>query len=150
MNEIDTHLSSYATQTDDAIELRLGADLTHLPIIRSMAGNVATRADFDMDTIADLRLAVDEACSALIRAARSEGTLVCRFAVVDEVLRFTGAVPSAVDEPPSTGTFGWQVLSTLTDSTNSWIDSDTVGAVPWLYVELTKANPVSSNPVSSG
>lgn len=150
MNEIDTHLSSYATQADDAIELRLGADLTHLPIIRSMAGNVATRADFDMDTIADLRLAVDEACSALIRAAREEGTLVCRFAVVDEVLRFTGAVPSAVTEPPSSGTFGWQVLTTLTDSTKSWIDADTAGAIPWLYVELAKANPVSSNPVSSG
>lgn len=150
MNEIDTHLSSYATQADDAIELRLGADLTHLPIIRSMAGNVATRADFDMDTIADLRLAVDEACSALIRAAREEGTLVCRFAVADEVLHFSGAVPSAVAEPPSSGSFGWQVLTTLTDSTKSWINSDTDGAIPWLHVELTKANPVSSNPVSSG
>lgn len=150
MDEIDTDSSSYATHTGGPMELRLGADYTHLPIIRSMAGNVATRADFDMDSIADLRLAVDEACSTLINAAREDGTLVCRFSVGDAVLRFNATVPSAVAEEPSTGTFGWQVLTTLTDSVCSWIDTDTIGSVPWLYLELTKANPLADRSVNGG
>jgi serine/threonine-protein kinase RsbW len=50
----------------EEIELRIGAVLTNLPIIRSLAASIAMRADFDLDSIADLRLAVDEACSTLI------------------------------------------------------------------------------------
>lgn len=139
MNDIDTRLSSNAIETNDAIELRLGADLTHLPIIRSVAGNVASRVDFDLDAIADLRLAVDEACSALIRAAHADGMLVCWFTVTDDVLYCTGAVPTALAEPPSTGTFGWHVLSTLTDSVRSWIETETLGGVSWLHIQLTKS-----------
>jgi len=150
VDEIDTDSSSYATHTGGPMELRLGADYTHLPTIRSMAGNVATRADFDMDTIADLRIAVDEACATLLNAARPDGTLVCRFSVGDSVLRFTAAVQTSATEAPGTGTFGWQVLTTLTDSVRYWIDSDTVGAVPWLHVELTKANPLAGGSVNGG
>lgn len=148
MDEIDTDSSSDATRTGGPMELRLGADYGHLPIIRSMAGNVATRADFDMDTIADLRLAVDEACSTLINSARDDATLVCRFSVEDAVVRFNAAVPTVLAEEPSTGTFGWQVLTTLTDSVRSWIERDTGSSVPWLYFELTRANPLVDRSVS--
>lgn len=139
MNDIDTRPSSYATETSDAIELRLGADLAHLPIIRSVVGNVATRMDFDLDTIADLRLAVDEACTVLIRAGHPNGMLVCWFSVADEVLRCQAAVPTTLAEPPSAGTFGWHVLNTLTDSARSWIETESLGGVPWLHIELTKS-----------
>lgn len=148
MDEIDTDSSADATRIGGPMELRLDADYSHLPIIRSMAGNVATRADFDVDTIADLRLAVDEACSTLINAARDEATLVCRFSVEDAVLRFNAAVPTVLAEEPSSGTFGWQVLRTLTDSVHSWIETAAGGNVPWLYLELTKANPLVDRSVS--
>src|SRR2546423_3530913 len=48
---------SPAEHDPNSIELRLAARLEHLPIIRSVAANLAIRADFDLDSIADLKLA---------------------------------------------------------------------------------------------
>ena len=83
------------------IELRLGAELTNLPIIRSLTSSIAMRADFDLDAIADLKLAVDEACSTLITRATPEATLRCRFRVSKDEIRFVVSIPSASDAKPS-------------------------------------------------
>jgi serine/threonine-protein kinase RsbW len=126
----------------DDIELRLGADLVHLPLIRSLASSIAMRADFDLDMIADLKLAVDEACSTLITRAVPETRMVCQFALDKGELRFTASVVSASDTLPSTSSFGWQVLTTLTDSASSWIEGHTGnGQASWVYVELAKRRP---------
>jgi len=106
------------------IELWLGADLVHLPIVRSVVATIATRADFDLDAIADLRLAVDEACSTLITRAIPGTTMRCRFTVSDEELRFTGTVKSATDSKPSTKSFGWRVLTTLTDAVDARVTTN--------------------------
>ena len=106
------------------IELRLGADLVHLPIVRSVVATIATRADFDLDAIADLRLAVDEACSTLITRAIPGSTMRCRFTVSDDELRFVGTVWSDTDSTPSTKSFGWRVLTTLTDSVDARVSSN--------------------------
>jgi serine/threonine-protein kinase RsbW len=106
------------------IELWLGADLVHLPIVRSVVATIATRADFDLDAIADLRLAVDEACSTLITRAIPGSTMRCRFTVSDEELRFIGTVHSTSETTPSTKSFGWRVLTTLTDSVDSRVTSN--------------------------
>lgn len=140
MSETEIEPPAQRTYRHEPIELRIRADLTHLPVIRSVVGSVAAQADFDLDTIADLRLAVDEACSTLIDAARGESTLVCRFSVDDDVvLRFDGAVPSARPEPPSTGSFGWQILTTLTSSAATWLERDNPHGDSWLHIEITKA-----------
>lgn len=141
MTDIETTLSTHNTRPADAIEMRLRADLTHLPIIRSVAANVATKADLDLDTIADLRLAVDEACSTLIGAAPPQSMLVCEFGLAERGVRFDGAVPSTGGEPPSTGSFGWQVLQTLTDSARTWIDAENTDGAAWLHIELTMGKP---------
>ncbi|HVV11421.1 ATP-binding protein [Amycolatopsis sp.] len=106
------------------IELRLGADLGHLPIVRSVVATIATRADFDLDAIADLRLAVDEACSTLITRAVPGSTMRCRFTVTGDELTFTGTVHSESDSAPSTKSFGWKVLTTLTDSVDTRVTSN--------------------------
>ncbi|GHF59547.1 serine/threonine-protein kinase RsbW [Amycolatopsis bartoniae] len=103
------------------IELWLGADLVHLPIVRSVVATIATRADFDLDAIADLRLAVDEACSTLITRAVPGSSMRCRFTVSDDELRFTGTVHSESGSSPSTKSFGWRVLTTLTDSVDTHV-----------------------------
>jgi serine/threonine-protein kinase RsbW len=128
-----------AIGAQDDIELRLGADLVHLPIIRSVAANIATRADFDLDSIADLRLAVDEACSTLITMSVPGTTMACRFVINGDEFRFTGIGVSAKDAVPSTGTFGWRVLTTLTDSAEAWSASNGDGYL--LHVELAKRKP---------
>ncbi|WP_199430861.1 ATP-binding protein [Qaidamihabitans albus] len=133
---------SHDVGVQDDIELRLGASLVHLPIIRSVAANIAIRADFDLDAIADLRLAVDEACSTLITRSAPESTMVCRFTINAHELRFTGTVTSDGDEAPSTGSFGWRVLTTLADAADSWVEPSTMnGHANLIHIELTKRKP---------
>ena len=57
MTETKPPTSSIGAQDD--IELRLGASLVHLPIIRSVAASIAMRVDFDLDSIADLPTDID-------------------------------------------------------------------------------------------
>lgn len=113
--------------TADDIELRLGAQAANLPIVRSLAATVAIRADFDLDSIADLKLAVDEACSTLIARAAPGSTLVCRFTVAPDEIRFAVRAPSTSDRAQDTNSFGWQVLTTLTDHAATWVDGKADG-----------------------
>lgn len=106
----------------DEIELRLGAELTNLPIIRSLTSSIAMRADFDLDAIADLKLAVDEACSTLITRAAPDASLRCVFKVSKDEIRFVVSIRSTSDAKPSNDTFGWRVLTTLTDHADSWVE----------------------------
>jgi serine/threonine-protein kinase RsbW len=122
------------------IELRLSADLVNLPIVRSVVATIATRADFDLDTIADLRLAVDEACSTLITRAVPGTIMSCRFTVPGDTLCFVGTVQSATGTEPSTRSFGWRVLSTLTDTVQSRVSSN--GQSYRLNIELAKRRVV--------
>lgn len=123
-------------QDPDGIELRLSARLEHLPIIRSLAATLAIRADFDLDSIADLKLAVDEACSTLITRAVPGSTLTCQFIVRADEIRFAAAVSSTSDEEPRRDSFGWRVLTTLTDHAESWVDQ---GGPDYLVrIEITK------------
>jgi len=120
----------------DQIELRLGAELTNLPIIRSLTSSIAMRADFDLDAIADLKLAVDEACSTLITRAVPDAALRCTFTVRKDEIRFVVSIRSSSDTKPSSDSFGWRVLTTLTDHANSWVEPD--GEQHLVHIEVAK------------
>jgi len=125
----------------EEIELRIAAVLTNLPIIRSLAASIAMRADFDLDSIADLRLAVDEACSTLITQGAANSTLRCNFQVSADEIRFVVTVPSTSDVKPSSDSFGWRVLTTLTDHTATWVDGpdpDDAESPHLVHIELAK------------
>ena len=127
---------THNTMQVNDLELRFRAQLDQLPIIRAIAGTIATQADFDLDAIADFRLAVDETCSILITNASSEGAMVCHFLIDSDELRFTGSVPTATGVPPEANVFGWQVNTTRTDSARSWITRNGHGET--VHVELAK------------
>jgi serine/threonine-protein kinase RsbW len=120
----------------DEIELRLGAELTNLPIIRSLTSSIAMRADFDLDAIADLKLAVDEACSTLITRAAPNAALSCTFKVRKDEIRFVVNIRSTSDDRPSSDSFGWRVLTTLTDHADSWVEPD--GGQHLVHIEVAK------------
>lgn len=126
------------------IQLRLAADLVNLPIVRSVVATIATMADFDLDAIADLRLAVDEACSTLITRAVPGTVMSCRLSVAGNSLCFVGTVESATGTEPSTKSFGWRVLTTLTDLVNSRVSSN--GRHHRLDIELAKRRVVLEVP----
>lgn len=132
----------HAVQTDlDVIELRLGAVLEHLPIIRSLAASIAMRADFDLDAIADFKLAVDEACSMVITRAVHTTTLVCTFSLSKEEIRFTTEARSTSNVQPDSDSFGWRVLTTLTDYVAARITESNAadnGTGYLVHIELAK------------
>ena len=98
------------------VEVRTSATAALIPTIRAVASDLAARADFDLDAISDLRMAVDEACATLAAAADPSAQLKCRFLVRPERIRVHAQVQSAKpDTVLSTDTFGWRVLQTLAD-----------------------------------
>lgn len=58
-----------------AVELHVAARLENLAMLRTLVGAIGTYEDLDFDAVADLRLAVDEVCTRLIRSATPDATL---------------------------------------------------------------------------
>jgi serine/threonine-protein kinase RsbW len=115
------------------VEVRVHADPALIPSVRAVAADLAARADFDLDAVSDLRMAVDEACSALVPLASAGGQLRCGFTVIDGRVAVVARVP--VDRPTSLrqDTFGWRVLDTLTDVAEV-LDRDPA----WIGIRLLK------------
>lgn len=104
------------------IEIRVAARLESLAAIRSVVTALGALEDLDLDAIADLRLAVDEACTRLIRSAAPDASLLLKVEPkVAEVLvsASTQCVEEDVLRP---GTFSWHVISSLTDDLQTFHD----------------------------
>lgn len=115
------------------IEVRVHADPALIPSVRAVAADLAARADFDLDAVSDLRMAVDEACSALLPLAAAGGQLRCGFTVVDGRIGVVARVPLEGPSALRQDTFGWRVLDTLTDIAEV-LDRDP----EWLGIRLVK------------
>lgn len=117
------------------VEVRVHADPALIPSVRAVAADLAARADFDLDAVSDLRMAVDEACSALVPLAVAGGQLRCGFTVLGATIDVVCRVPVAAGTTLRQDTFGWRVLTTLTDAAEV-LDGD--GGSGWLGVRLRK------------
>jgi serine/threonine-protein kinase RsbW len=104
---------------DNVLELRVPADAAQLAVPRTVAETVAGRQDLDRDTVADIKLATDEACATLIAVALPRSTLACGFEVSADSLTVSASTTVAAEGMPDTGEFGWYVLEMLTDSVDA-------------------------------
>ena len=121
------------------VEIRTSASAALIPTIRAVASDLAARADFDLDAIADLRMAVDEACSTLVDVAAPSAQLRCRFLVHSERIQVLAEVQAdRVDAAVSTETFGWRVLQTLADVVSVHHSPDPAGNGPTVGIRLDK------------
>ena len=128
-----------ATPAASEVEVRVPAEAAQLAVLRAVVGDLAMRADYDVDSIADLRLAVDEACSSLVRLADSDATLVCRFHTAEDHLSVVAEVVSADKFGPRKDTFSWRVLSALADTVSSSVESDpAANGSNLVRIQLTK------------
>lgn len=109
------------------VEVRLPADLAQLFVLRSLAATLAIRQEFSLDGVEDVKLAVDEMCSAVTIRARTGAGLVCRFGARDGRVEVAVTTVADTDEPISRDTFGWFVLTALTDSVSSWTEPEPAG-----------------------
>ncbi|WP_156758170.1 ATP-binding protein [Actinokineospora pegani] len=138
--EVSEDAAGFAPAVDDRIRLRLAADLANLPVVRSVAGTVAAIADHDIDAISDLKLAVDEVCSTLITRAAPGAALECSFASTGDEVCFEGAVTVRGEQQArvDTSSFGWRVLTTLTDRVDTWAGPGPEG-LPTLHIWIARA-----------
>lgn len=107
------------------VEVRVPATAVHLPIVRTLTADLAARLDFNLDEVADLRMAVDEACSGLVARAASPTDLRCAFKMESDRLWIQASARTEDGAPPAKDTFGWRVLSALVDSVDAEGESKT-------------------------
>jgi serine/threonine-protein kinase RsbW len=123
-----------AGQVGDVIELSLPVAADLLVVVRLTAAAVASRAEFNVEDIEDLRLAVDELCLPLVRSA-PEGRLVLRFIRTADSVEITACVdgpeasggPDAASHDPEDA-LSAQILDALVDE-HGW---DGTGSRCWL------------------
>lgn len=119
---------SGGTRTSAAVELRIAAQLENLAVLRTVVGAVGTFSDLDFDAVADLRLAVDEACTRLIRSATPGATLVVVVDPRDDVVVVEASTTCDTDDVVTEGSFSWHVLSSLTDDVQTFQESSRNGS----------------------
>lgn len=106
------------------LDIRFPAEARQLFLLRSALGGVATAQDFDLDEIADLRMAVDEIASTLLRLADNGSTFRCEFRVTGDRLDIHAAATASAGTGVDRGDFGWHVLTSLTDAVRTWNTRD--------------------------
>jgi serine/threonine-protein kinase RsbW len=116
--------SNPPNRAERSVEIRVAARLENLAVVRTLVAAVAAFEDLDFDVVADLRLAVDEACTALIRASTPDSSLHLTVDPGEEAVVVTASTTctgALVVEP---GSFSWHVLSSLTDEVKTFTDGD--------------------------
>lgn len=110
-----------------AVELRVAAQLENLAMLRTLIGAVGTFSDLNFDAVADLRLAVDEACTRLIRSAVPGAALVVVVDPREDVVVVEASTECDCDDVVTPGSFSWHVLSSLTDDVATFRDGQAAG-----------------------
>jgi anti-sigma regulatory factor (Ser/Thr protein kinase) len=135
----DVNNSDHAhARSPRAVEVRVSAQLENLAVVRTLIAAVGTFEDLNLDAVADLRLAVDEACTRLIRSASAEATLVL---VIDprpaEVI-IDVSTTSEAEDILTPGSFSWHVLTSLTDDVRTFRDGAELNGVgPVFGISMT-------------
>ncbi|MDQ4010478.1 MAG: ATP-binding protein [Actinomycetota bacterium] len=97
------------------VVMQVTAMASELPPLRLVAADLAARADFDLDTVEDLRLAVDEAAAELVGVAAADAVLTCTLWLDAAQMEVTVSVPAKSGAHVRQNSFGWRVLTTLVD-----------------------------------
>lgn len=110
--------SATAGATDtivSVVELIVPARVDRLPIVRALVENVLLTDDFGLDTVADLKVGVDESCTELIAladAAAASLTVVVTTAPQHVRIEVCCEVGDSTVDVTS---FGWYVIECVAD-----------------------------------
>lgn len=109
----------------DVVQLDVPASAGYISVVRSASTGLAARVDLGLDRIEDLRVAVDETCTMLVRGGADDpdpGTLLCVFLVHET--SFTAEISGPHVELPAASAIAWSVLSALVDQIESGDEQD--------------------------
>jgi len=124
------------------VELRMPADSAYVSVLRSTAAGLASRLDFDLSNIEDLRVAVGEACALALPVAAEDSSLTAEFYLSASHLTVSVTVTGAEVRPPDHESFAWQVLDTLAAGATAEVDDER------LAITLTVGSRPVTEPVS--
>ncbi|TXI55114.1 ATP-binding protein [Mycolicibacterium mageritense] len=113
-----------------SVEIRVAARLENLAVVRTVVAALATFEDLDFDAVADLRLAVDEACTALIRSALPDSSLLLTVDPREDAVVISVSTTCNDDAVVKPGSFSWHVLSSLTDEVQTFTGGHSDGQGP--------------------
>jgi anti-sigma regulatory factor (Ser/Thr protein kinase) len=108
------------SRSDRSVELRVAAKLENLAVLRTLVAAVGTFEDLDFDAVSDLRLAVDEACTRLIRSAVPDSTLLLVVEPREDAVVVDASTTCMSPDIVAPGSFSWHVLSSLTDEVRTF------------------------------
>lgn len=126
------------------VELRIAPRLESLAVVRTLVGAVGMFEDLDVDTVADLRLAIDELCTQLIRFAAPDATLAVVIEPRDEDVVVQASADCGGVDAMAPGSFSWHVLTSLVDDVQTFHrGGEPAGTGPVFGVVLTtrRADP---------
>lgn len=120
----------------DVVSLRLPADGAYLSVLRTTTGGLASRQDFTLDEIEDLRIAVDEACTLVLPPASTGHDLNVRLRATFSVSTTSLAVRVQGPNPllPGDGSYAWAVLEALAGDVDSGVEQ----AGSWISLTHTR------------
>lgn len=110
------------TRSERAVELRVAPRLENLAVVRTLVGAVGAFEDLDVDTVADLRLAIDELCTQLIRSATADSTLLVVIDPRDDAIVVQASTTCKSGDAVKPGSFSWHVLTSLVDDAHIFCD----------------------------
>lgn len=121
------------------VNIEVGVLPTEVAPVRVVAAELATRADFDLDAVSDLRMAVEEACSTLATLARPGSRLRCTLRVEPDRITVTARIQEPASSTIAQDTFGWRVLVTLTDEVETLAENES--DISSVGIRLVKVRP---------
>ena len=124
--------------TEDQVLLRLPADSAYLTVLRTATASLASRLDFTIDEIEDLRIAVDEACAMVLPHSAEGSELECSFTLSSNSLGVQVSATTQQAELPAKDTFAWTLLYALVDDLTSAVEDGRI------TVTLVKAKQAPS------
>jgi serine/threonine-protein kinase RsbW len=124
-------MAAMSSGSAEAISITVPARAEFLHVVRTVVGSIAARHDLTIDSIEDLRIAVDEACAQLLVAHGSHVTV--EVASTDTGVEAVCSIDADVQTWPPDGvqhSLAAQVLHGLADSV-AW---ERIGAGPAVRV----------------
>ncbi|WP_280390340.1 anti-sigma factor [Nocardia brasiliensis] len=108
-------VSESVTETT-TVAVTVPATPEQLTMLRALAETVLLIADFGLDEVTDIRLALDEIATVLLQDAVPGSTISCAFTYREGVLKAAIQAVGRSETEVGTGSFGWHIVQTLTDS----------------------------------
>jgi hypothetical protein len=122
---------------ENEVEFRVAAKLENLAVLRTLVAAVGTFEDLDMDTVADLRLAVDEACTRLIRSAVAGSSLILVVRPQEDKVVIDASTTCTSPDIMAPGSFSWHVLSSLTDEVKTFQNGEVIDSGAVFGISMT-------------